>query len=82
MQDPGISIGEPAGTYRPYDLGNQMDVWIKKSDGKSSVLGRVWPEDPVHFPDYSNNKTREWWMTLIKEFRDLLDFDGIWIVSF
>ena len=51
--DPCISIGEPEGTYRPYDLGNEMDVWTKTADGQN-VIGRVWPEDPTYFPDYSN----------------------------
>ncbi|CAG7733772.1 unnamed protein product [Allacma fusca] len=76
--DPCISIGEPAGSYRPYELGNQMDVWMKRIDG-TPVLGKVWPEDPVHFPDYSKNSTREWWITLIKEFKSLIDYDGLWI---
>ena len=57
-----------------------MDVWIKKADG-TPVVGRVWPEDPVYFPDYSNNRTREWWITMIKEFKDVVDFDALWIVS-
>lgn len=75
--DPGIGVGEPAGTYRPYDYGNELDVWVKRPDG-SPMVGRVWPGD-VHFPDYSKNATRHWWITLIKEFHDLLEFDALWI---
>ena len=37
---------------RPFDLGNDMDVWLKEPSG-DYVLGRVWPEDPTYFPDYS-----------------------------
>ena len=58
-----------------------MDVWVRRPDGKAAI-GRVWPEAPVAFPDYSKNSTREWWITLIKEFHDLLEFDALWIVSF
>jgi len=76
--DPCISIAEPTGGYRPFDLGQEMDVWVKKADG-SPVTGRVWPADPVYFPDYSKASTREWWRLLVKEFHDLLEFDGLWI---
>lgn len=79
IQDPFISSGENPEEYKPLKLGNEMDVWVKKSDGITPVLGRVWPEYPVYFPDYSKNSTREWWKTLIKEFRDLLEYDGLWI---
>ena len=48
--DPCISTGES--DYRPYDLGNAMDVWVKKQDG-TPVVGRVWPNDPIHFADFS-----------------------------
>jgi alpha-glucosidase len=76
--DPIISIGEPAGTYRPFDYGEVEDVWIKRADGTTAV-GRMWPEDDVYFPDYSSPKAREWWITLIKEFHDLLEYDALWI---
>jgi hypothetical protein len=82
-----------------------MDVWVKRADG-TPATGRVWPDGPVYFPDYSNPSTRynhmlksngnlsitkayryrsltyfrEWWITLIKEFHDLLEYDGLWIV--
>lgn len=72
---------QPAGTYRPFDLGQQMDVWVERQDG-SPVVGRVWPnnaQDPVYFPDYFKNSTKEWWRILIVEFQDLLAFDGLWI---
>lgn len=77
--DPCISNAQNPEEYRPLKLGNEMDVWVKKSDG-SPVVGKVWPEDPVYFPDYSKNSTREWWITLIREFHDLLEYDGLWIV--
>jgi alpha-glucosidase len=77
--DPCISIGEPAGSYRPFDYGEELGgVWVKRADG-SNAVGRVWPDDPVYFPDYSMPTTREWWITLIKEFHDLLEYDGLWI---
>ncbi|ODM93071.1 Maltase-glucoamylase, intestinal [Orchesella cincta] len=76
--DPCISIGEDPEEYRPLKLGNEMDVWVKNVEGVA-VVGRVWPQDPVHFPDYSKNATKEWWKILIREFHDLLEYDGLWI---
>eukprot|EP00094_Tigriopus_californicus_P007397 TCALIF_07120-PA protein Name:"Similar to MGAM Maltase-glucoamylase, intestinal (Homo sapiens)" AED:0.12 eAED:0.12 QI:64/0.83/0.61/1/0.83/0.76/13/81/845 len=70
------SIGET--NYRPFDLGNEMDVWVKKSNGQPAV-GRVWPEDATYFADYSSPNAREWWMTMIREFHDILAFDALWI---
>jgi len=78
-KDPGISNGEPAGTYPPYENGNSYDVWIKKPDG-TPVQGKVWPVDPVQYPDFSKDSTGTWWKELFVEFKKLIDFDGIWIV--
>ena len=50
--DPCITTGPEPGTYRPLDLGNDMDVWVKRSDG-SYALGTVWPEAPTYFGDFS-----------------------------
>lgn len=41
LQDPFISTGEPAGTYPPYERGNQLQVWITQSDGVTPALGKV-----------------------------------------
>lgn len=54
--DPCISTGEGS-SYRPYELGNAMDVWVKKQDG-NPVVGRVWPEDAIYFADYSKAETK------------------------
>ncbi|KAK2718438.1 hypothetical protein QYM36_005675, partial [Artemia franciscana] len=35
--DPGISTGEPEGTYPAYDEGNRLDVWMKRPDGTPST---------------------------------------------
>ena len=76
--DPCISTGEPAGAYRPFDLGQELDVWVKKPDGEP-LTGQVWPLDPVYFPDYTNPRTGLWWSSLVTEFHDLLAYDGLWI---
>ena len=40
--DPGISNSQPAGSYPPYDLGLQMNIFIRNSSDKPFV-GKCWP---------------------------------------
>lgn len=70
--DPGI---KKESGYQVYDSGIKGDVFVKKTDGKY-FTGRVWPGDCV-FPDFFNEKTREWWGT---QYKFLLDYgvDGFW----
>ena len=78
IQDPCISTGEPNNTYRPFELGQQLDVWVKKKSG-GPITGQVWPSDPVYFPDFTNPRTELWWSLLITEFHDTIAYDGLWI---
>ncbi|NWR73680.1 MGA protein, partial [Centropus unirufus] len=67
------------GTYRPYDLGQEMGVWVNNSDGVTPAVGKGWPPGDSVFPDYTNPRTVEWWTQMCLEFKDVLDYDGIWI---
>lgn len=40
LKDPGISSTQPSGTYRPYDLGLEMDIFIKNDSGQL-LVGKV-----------------------------------------
>ena len=33
------------------------------------------------YPAYTNPQTAEWWIQTCMEFKNILDYDGIWIVS-
>ncbi|MCL4512041.1 MAG: DUF5110 domain-containing protein [Bacteroidetes bacterium] len=77
--DPGIKDEKG---YHVYDSGVKQDVFVKmpvedpaRGNGKYFV-GKVWPGDCV-FPDFLNEKTREWWG---KQYEGLLDdgVDGFW----
>ena len=41
MTDPAIAY-VPGQGYEPYDLGTQLDLWLKAPNGSAS-LGVVWP---------------------------------------
>ncbi|KAM4672049.1 sucrase-isomaltase, intestinal-like [Amazona ochrocephala] len=77
--DPFISKDEEPGTYRPYDLGEEMGVWVNNSDGITPAVGKALPPGDSVFPDYTNPRTLEWWTQMCLEFKDVLDYDGIWI---
>ena len=78
IQDPCVSTGEPNCTYPPFDLGQEYDVWVKNADG-SPLVGRVWPDDPVFFPDFTLARTHTWWTQMILNLHLELPFDGLWI---
>lgn len=52
--------------YLPYDTGHAGDNFVKNPDG-SEFVGVVWP-GPAVFPDFTREKTREWWGGLYRQF--------------
>ncbi len=44
-----------------------------------SIIGKVWPDNPDCFPDFSNPVTDQWWIDCISDWHDLIAFDGLWI---
>ncbi|XP_004390186.1 sucrase-isomaltase, intestinal-like [Trichechus manatus latirostris] len=132
---PFLTKDEPEGTYKPYDLGQEMGIWINNSDGATPAIGRApascgragvaggaglwaasrrpariprpaahsidsdssepvtvpstkgrsrhagraWPPGGSVFPDYTNPLTTEWWIQMCMEFKNIIDYDGIWI---
>lgn len=41
LQDPFLTKDEPQGTYKPYELGEELGIWINNSDGVTPVVGKV-----------------------------------------
>jgi alpha-glucosidase len=70
--DPGIKYEKGYGVY---DSGVKDDIFVREKNGKYFV-GQVWPGDCV-FPDFFNQKAREWWG---KQYKALVDsgVDGFW----
>jgi len=57
----------PDAGYAAYDSGKAGDHFVKNPDG-STYVGTVWP-GPSVFPDFTRQKTRDWWGSL---YTDLL----------
>jgi len=75
--DPGIAFEGLNGQYSALDLGNELDIWVKRPDG-TPVVGAVWPGH-TYFPDFSKNVTQDYWTKMLRDYKDVLDYDGIWI---
>ena len=76
--DPGLSTGEPSGSYPSFEAGQENEVWIVGEDG-APVTGKVWPEHPVYFVDFTKPEAKEWWKNEIVRFHGLIPWDGLWI---
>lgn len=84
--DPALVVND---NYGPYVRGDQLDVWIKwpadvnpqaLETKNRNMLGYVWPEEKVLFPDFFQNNTVDWWSNEIKLYYDnTLKFSGLWI---
>lgn len=66
------------GPYGAYERGNSQGVWVNESDGKTPLIGEVWPGVTV-FPDYTNDACTKWWVDECKRFYNEVNYDGIWI---
>lgn len=54
----------------------QADIFIKRNG--TAYLGQVWP-GPVYFPDFMNLAAGIFWSREIAIFRQIIQFDGLWI---
>ena len=76
--DPGLSRGEPSGSYPSFEAGQENNVWIVGEDGEP-VTGNVWPEHPVYYVDFTKPEAKTWWKNEIVKFHGLVPWDGLWI---
>ncbi|XP_065352760.1 maltase-glucoamylase-like [Cloeon dipterum] len=64
--------------YGPYARGKTADAFIKLANG-STLMGNVWPPEPVSFPDFFKPETQLWWADEIVRYYETIKFDGLWI---
>ncbi|MEJ1928785.1 glycoside hydrolase family 31 protein [Nostoc sp. NIES-2111] len=73
IHDPGIKVEKG---YRGYDEGVAKDIFAKYPDGKYHASS-VWP-GVCHFPDFTMQKTRDWWRESLKYSYTDYGVDGFW----
>ncbi|XP_048120689.1 LOW QUALITY PROTEIN: sucrase-isomaltase, intestinal [Alosa alosa] len=77
--DPAIAISpRQNGPYHSYDRGTATNSWVTEADGKTPLVGEVWPGLTV-FPDYTNPNCIQWWVDEIERFYKEVKHDAIWI---
>ncbi|CAN9511486.1 unnamed protein product [Ophioblennius macclurei] len=78
--DPAIATSKRQGNapYESYDRGTQQNAWVTTSDGKTPLVGEVWPGETV-FPDYTSQNCIEWWVAEYERFHKEIKHDALWI---
>ncbi|XP_028274772.1 maltase-glucoamylase, intestinal [Parambassis ranga] len=78
--DPAIATSKRAGNapYESYDRGTQKNAWVTTSDGKTPLLGEVWPGETV-FPDYTSQNCIDWWVDEYERLYKEIKHDALWI---
>lgn len=79
LLDPFIGIGEPPGSYPPFDRGQELDVWVTESDGVTPAEAQAWPESNVYYGDYADPNGIDWWIEQCVDFHNTIEFDGLWV---
>ncbi|TWW77708.1 Sucrase-isomaltase, intestinal [Takifugu flavidus] len=78
--DPAIATSRRVGntSYDSFDRGTEKNAWVFESDGKTPLLGEVWPGETV-FPDYTSESCIEWWVDEYERFSREIKHDALWI---
>nr|XP_033486358.1 maltase-glucoamylase, intestinal [Epinephelus lanceolatus] len=78
--DPAIATSKRVGNapYESYDRGTAKNAWVTESDGKTPLLGEVWPGETV-FPDYTSQNCIDWWVDEYERFSREIKHDALWI---
>ncbi|XP_070684825.1 sucrase-isomaltase, intestinal [Pempheris klunzingeri] len=78
--DPAIATSKRVGNapYGSYDRGTEKNAWVTESDGKTPLIGEVWPGETV-FPDYTSQNCIDWWVDEYERFFREIKHDALWI---
>jgi len=72
--DPGVKR-DPG--YAVYDSGKARAVFCQTESGRD-YIGQVWPGDTL-FPDFTLEKTRQWWAEQLADWMRASALDGAWL---
>jgi alpha-glucosidase len=76
--DSGIA-SRPSEDYDPYSSGIESGIFIKNPvDTTQPLVGNSWPVETVYV-DWSNVNSAKYWNQQLANFRDKVNFDGLWL---
>jgi alpha-glucosidase (family GH31 glycosyl hydrolase) len=73
--DPGVKVEKG---YDVYEKGLTEKVYITQPDGVTPTVNKVWPGLTV-FPDFTSEKTYQYWEYFLKKFYEDVPYDGLWL---
>ncbi|KAL0973463.1 hypothetical protein UPYG_G00204070 [Umbra pygmaea] len=78
--DPAIATSKRTNNapYESYDRGTNIGAWVYEADGKTPIVGEVWPGQTV-FPDYTNPACGTWWTDEYFRLSKEIKHDALWI---
>lgn len=77
--DAGVSAAETNGTYLPYDEGAEKGIFVN-DERDQPFIGKVWNYNSTAWPDFTNPKTKEYYLHMMSNMHDSFAYDGAWIV--
>lgn len=66
-----------ADDYKSYKRGSENNVFVQTHDNKE-FIGEVWPGKTV-YPDWLARNTFNWWLGELKDFHEIVPYDGVWL---
>ncbi|KAJ0063496.1 hypothetical protein NL108_002787, partial [Boleophthalmus pectinirostris] len=78
--DPAVATSKRVGnaSYEAFDRGTAANAWVFTADGKTPLLGEVWPGETV-FPDYTSQACIDWWVDEYERLYREIKHDALWI---
>ncbi|XP_051801835.1 LOW QUALITY PROTEIN: sucrase-isomaltase, intestinal-like [Acanthochromis polyacanthus] len=79
--DPAVATSKRVGNtaYEAYDRGTAAGAWVTYSDGKTPLLGEVWPGETVVFQITTSQKCIDWWIDGVPRLYTEIKHDALWI---
>lgn len=79
--DPGISNAELETGYPPYDLGIEMEIFVRNStESNTPFIGKVWNTVSTVWPDFSHPNATEYWTHQLGNFHQQVSSRFYWSI--
>ena len=76
---PIIDAGIARREYFAYNIGKEMDVFVKRKKGsEEDFVGYVWPKAAT-FVDFWHPNATAYWSEMLEVLSKIVDYDGLWL---